>query len=1257
MRQKKWLDAAAASEKVHMMEQLRKLVAENSFQSSKVRKQANGILRKCLASEGGKCVPALVEMFFGCTAVCGEPEFLNMAYVTILSSDHGGSFIDDAKARIEQSFWGAEKPAISAFVNFCHLPGDFCVFDGKECEFIFIIVKYLCEFPASCFVSLRIVINKFASHLREHDIQIPEELLQQVDDAFDMKKPQTILATYLIKVGEMELPCHALDSMFKSAVDCLISFCDATTILELRTRTVMLFAVALRSDKFLLLQSHFMNAIKSDGLTSKFLEKCVELLKISHDPSALCCLYQAFSNCFSLSECMTLIHFMKRDFETSSNDVRLVLQSCFAKLCEMDIGHMVELCTPIVTEMPWYSKLKRFMFPLLFCRGNNSLVQDLIALAQNPQSKGYVGKCIEAASDITFLAEGISRPRTGAVRLDSIFAHNVEIPKACLECLPSDRSQRISMLQDAVICFPRHFAGRITIDDVDFGMNSFDVDMRIRAFSAFLAAGYPKNEHDCDVFCRCFDKSLLMIDSVAEQRMIPNLFEQLSSGIMVRERKKGNLPLQKFFGQLLSACCKRLVPTSNDIQRQLCLSMCGSIWKRFPDLGKKADLARFNTTLVHGQATLKKAALDIARLLPKVEVQITTRKIECGEVPGAEAPFQDLRNFRILVEKNGMKGTDEIVSDLISRAESYEEKDWETKSELYLILCNVKCSLGSSCAIATSLFKSLMNTRKAGFIGGCYLALKKVLQQIKSNEDLIVGFAKDFIASFSDFDMAQMRRSAGLPFISVSLMGSTENVLRLVLDGLLSLGETTANEQEETNVINTLKPTVREHSLDLSVLSRIFALLFDACYRFSSSWDVKSAVDLVFVTLLLKIWEVLATETVLRNLSRYRFFSEVQGSRDIVKKALESANTHAIYLALLLLRHFPSDAGDPELADLVEKAGDSTSSRIRRTAARALVSVVSIDNREALAARLTEALSSDRSNLLHFHLLVLCELQSLGIPVSVAEPVDTRNCPMLKTPLNQLQKLEPEWQKQNIGGLVVMLRSWPEAREPPQDLLSHLTATLVTPELSKVNEALQIEGLRFLGKTLPPNSLTPAQGSVIIDLIKGCDSVELQAALIPLLLVVQGVDLCDFIDFAFENASNPFEAFVPIQMALSSIAGLLGKVDGGKAVLFFLLLNDIPKIRRQTAYNGGLDVKSEIVMVRELVQTMECATKRKIVERWVHLLESRLEESEPLTFYVDELEIFYMLCPECEAKFWNSVERPLSIQEMRREIITLQDIV
>ena len=1230
------------------MEQLRKLVLANNFGSAKLRKQANGMLRKCLATSGEACIREVVEWLFGCEANCCEPEFLGLAFETVLKSECGGRFVEMAKEAVDKSFWVAEKPAICALVNLCQIPGDVDVFGGKECEFVFILVKFVFEFPVECFEYLGIVVGKFVEHLKRCDVQLPEELVQQVDDAFDMKTVQTVLATYLVKTGERELALDAMDAVFGAAVGCLASFYDTKQLAEMRVATVPLFAISLKGERFLLLQSHFVKAIGSENLKAKLLEKCVEMLKGSAEPDVLSFLYKAFGNVLGVGDCQILVHFMKRDFETSSDGVRLVLQENFAKICGLDRRGITDVCTPVVTAIPWHSKMKRFMFPYLFAEGNSRLLKDLIELAQDPQSRSFVAKCISAVSDIKFILDGIAEPRTEIVTLEPLFAPNCEIPRACLEHLPTENLQRISLLLDAVVSFPRHFSSKITIDDLETAMSSLNVSLRVRGFTAYVAAGYPKNEHDCGVFCRCLDSSLLMIDSVAEQGMIPKLFEHMISSIMAHEKKKDNLPMQDFMSDLLSICCKRLVPTTNDIQRQMCLSMCSSIWKRFPDVGKKEDLSKFNTTLVHAQAGLKKIALDVANLTGKAEVQIPNQKSELVEVPGPETPFDDLRNFRILVEKNGMKGSDEIVSNVIKRAESYQENDWETKSELYLILCSMTCSVEASSAIATSLFNALMKTRKAGFIGGCYLALKKVLQRIKSKEEQILGFAKEFISSFSEFDMAQMRRSAGLPFISVALMGSTDKVLNVVLDGLLSLGETTTNEQEETNVINTLKPTVREHKLDLAVLARIFSLLFDACYRFSSSWDVKSAVDLVYVTLLLKIWEILATETVLRTLSMYRFFHEISGSRNVVKKALTSGNSHAIYLALLLLRHFPADAGDQELADLVEKVGDSPSSRIRRTAARAFAAVVSIDNRESVAIRIVDALPNDTNNQLHFHLLVLNELQ---VPVSVS--VDTRNCPMLKEALHKLQGTTPDWTKQRLGSLVTMLRTWAPDTPVPQDLTNHLVSRLITPELLNGNEAFQIEGVRFLALHLTPNSLTQAQGLTIIDLIKRTGSVELQAALIRLLRFVQDADVSGLIDFAFEYASNPFEAFVPVQMSLSFIADLLHSREGGSSVIFFLLLNDIPKVRRQTADMIGMTNQSEILSVTELVRNMSDAIRRKVVSQWIRVVESRVDESEPMTFYVDEFKIFYVLVPESEAEFWRTIEHPLSIQEMRRKMLSL----
>jgi hypothetical protein len=109
--------------------------------------------------------------------------------------------------------------------------------------------------------------------------------------------------------------------------------------------------------------------------------------------------------------------------------------------------------------------------------------------------------------------------------------------------------------------------------------------------------------------------------------------------------------------------------------------------------------------------------------------------------------------------------------------------------------------------------------------------------------------------------MAQMRRSAGLPFIAISLMKSSDG--DEVLHGLIGLGKFTDNLLEATNVMNPMRSAVQEQKLPIHCLSRIFALFFRFCRRFPSCWDVLSAVDLALVLFLNKIWEMLGGETIL----------------------------------------------------------------------------------------------------------------------------------------------------------------------------------------------------------------------------------------------------------------------------------------------------------------------------------------------------------------------------------------------------------
>lgn len=1251
------------------MENLSKFLQNESILNGKSLKKAITLVRNVFNEDLDNSIQPLTKLLFNNDSKYYPPDFINQIVKLLDEKKLLNQFNLQADSLMNSSFWDSDEPNICSLINYSVISHSF--FEGNEVFLFYFFIKFLFSFPLIIFDELQTLISHFLDHISAHHFVVPEELQQLCDDAFGKGLPQTILATHFIKMADQKVPVGQLSKSFSIALLCLQKAFSKDEIQQLRASSSNLFAASLKPECFLLLQSYFIIAIESVQLRLVFIEKVMQLLDRSTEQETFECIYTALLNVLQISELDQFIHFFVRDFDTSFDETRIVLMNCFDKLFQIDSSKLTTQLSPIVVKLPWFSRLKKFSYPYLIQNKNEDLYENLIYAAQDPQMKQFVCKCVtsllqssenninqenaKAFQDIIekFVTDTklvLSKP---LISFQNIFSVNQKFTELCVS-----KTKSFLIKFDAAIVNPKKFSSFITKDDLEKARKLFNWDLRIKCVAVFSAAGFPRSDEDGQLFIDSVP-SLLMVDSQDNQTKLIRLFDDFMNSFSTK-KTYSNVNRELFIQNLNQKLSPYLLPSCSSLIRQNALELLQTIWKRFPEI---SPFDRFNLTsiLKDGTVSLKRLAYSASKYLK--EPLISEKKVTINELP-FNPTIKDikinsdlLQRFTILLEQNEviLNLTETDIINLIQFSstildEKDREDDWEVISEIFHIICLLCLQLNASQETlekATDhIFNSLIETRKSGLVMKCYPYLAQLIKKLKSSEKP-KNYCQRLIQVLASFDMAQMRRSAGLPFISVALIKGNSDLFNDLTNALVNVCVKSENANEVANALNTLNLIVKENNSPESFFGVMFGTILKSCARFPSEWDVLSAVDLSYNSLLHKIWTFYVKETTFRALSRNAFLSKVENSRNVIIEALKSDCPHCIYLGLLIFTLFPRDAGDSRFVPFIIKHKSSKSSRIRRTAVRALLNVIPIGKEEEFVNQI----KAEGMNETHFLAIFKHEVAL----IKNAENLYPYSNEVLKKIYPLL--FEPDFENEKLVSKCLVLKNWNE-KTAPETVQRKLVEDLIINNSEATNLTYLTEGLKFLIRTLPLNFIDNSQLHRICQLFLNTSElqIELKGLYLQLIRFVVNPSIDELTSEIVEIAANPF--LIALHHAISSIADLV--VSKSNVATLFLLLNDVPLIRQRVAAsyshlnNQCESFLNESEIIKKLIPSLNDNDKQLILKLFIKNIQSKLnsdEFGEPTYFLVDEFFILFECFNGMREKFYEKFNEPLSLNEMRKIII------
>jgi hypothetical protein len=142
------------------------------------------------------------------------------------------------------------------------------------------------------------------------------------------------------------------------------------------------------------------------------------------------------------------------------------------------------------------------------------------------------------------------------------------------------------------------------------------------------------------------------------------------------------------------------------------------------------------------------------------------------------------------------------------------------------------------------LFAFLSRTKHQGMAARCPQIFHAIGSRLP-DRGMIENWTAQLLELFEDFDMANLRRSASLPYLALSLVRLQESKLEKIVKVLLKVMNESSNEIEVVHSLNVVTVIVKER-ISAEIETKLYPILFDFSFDLAlkwRSWDFVSALN------------------------------------------------------------------------------------------------------------------------------------------------------------------------------------------------------------------------------------------------------------------------------------------------------------------------------------------------------------------------------------------------------------------------------
>ena len=483
--------------------------------------------------------------------------------------------------------------------------------------------------------------------------------------------------------------------------------------------------------------------------------------------------------------------------------------------------------------------------------------------------------------------------------------------------------------------------------------------------------------------------------------------------------------------------------------------------------------------------------------------------------------------------------------------------------------------------LADKLFSYFMETKNVLMLANCEPLLCQLAKIIHS-KDLVTIWLDKLVTRLKTFDMENLRRSASLPYIALSLCHLEPLAVDHILTTLLHIVDSSTIEVEVTHCLNVLRAIFSDKSAsdkEEILYTKAIPYVASSLLRFKG-WDYVSALNLCLATLLHKVGKRSGD-----SITIDQFFEKAMSMPHVLVNLLNSCKEHAIYITLTVLSVFNrSLKAQTTLQDAMFPLLGHKCLRIRRALVRALLNVTPVESVEPLVSKAWDVFKDNQSwNVAHSCLMLTrLVLEQKECDVSRLMPtISSTNCPPfvvdelchIYTLIGQARPTgylyrqtfpyDYRWDSVCDEGLLYQFKLGEKRDDLTAKALAHI---------DNASYALSSSAREYLIR-----NQCPVPSAHLVSNLRNPELPDDAVSHLVTLIRWSQLTPDDFaslheylVGFAWRQDPN-------VSLSLSLVFDLIHSQDpNSKSIAIPLLLSEIPKVRIMTSYHINNDLANEI---------------------------------------------------------------------------------
>lgn len=1288
------------------MESLSNLLLDPSQLTSKQIAQYDAALAAAISQNSELVNQEIAKFFFGEDSKIIIQCILTHTKDQFKKAELFQKFTEISSEKIEKVFWKAENPNFLAAKNAVSMFGNAFLFKDREVVFINKISSFISVLPLESQLPFAKLIESFFEYSKN-----PIEMVDSSDDL--LKKASntySFIASKIINEISKVDSFDAVFSLLRCTSKALTAIVDAETIKTLfsegeKSELKELVVKKLPENMYTLLISILIQNFQAhvDYAYQRAKAMCLSTKSTIDRVFGYTALGQLVRFIASNDDFLDLlIDSLFKDIDSSNHLITSTLRTIVNSIFKTKKKELAPICAHMMKKiepLAWHSKLKTWLLPQLLPHIEAGFFDpsELITISQNLSDAPFVTKCITSYAVSEETCETILHACINFIKNCPI-TNNLPSLKPLLQPMfkvqpkfianafaefeeITEKYQKIWIVFEAcrsIVKSQWPIEKEKLMEYIQFGINCCNWDLRVTAFDIFMLSGSPQTPEEAKFLENNFD-NLMFIDSPKHVSSVISTMSALIEGFSGGKNRFKPEIINPLMKAILDKLDMHLIPSAITSHRQYALDLNNIIISKFPELETRQHITCLVTLLL--DPALQKQAKEIIskRIAASEETKAYVEKIDSKKAKEILFSKKDVQGDENLKVDAGLPASEEELLASLSRCLN-DAISWE---EQCVLLNKIAESLKTLTQIvkketiekiACDIFNLLMTTRKLGVTCQGQQDLIQIISYLDKEtiERLSNQWTDSLLAILGNFDMENMRRSAGLPYLALTIirvqpsdvMTITGSNYSRLIDALLSLITKTENATEATNALNVIRAVLTDKTTSPyaeSILPNVYCAILNVCGRLGG-WELVAAANLCLSACIRKSSKKGTQQTDWKYLTLEQFFAKMPMLRESIIKSL-NANKHSIYIALTILSQFDSTEGDEELLKLCLSHIDDRDSRLKRVAARACNRVSSQEGRCKLFNILCTALNHKENELniainsynylqgvidlmreisaeenfkfegefpvLNFAKIpppiwndIIIVLKQLGkqdlVPVFPIKSTD------FVFDEASLMLMQPSAAERTDRELVAMAaRVALVEQKYPDDFLSVIAESVVS---GKSSIALQNTGLDLVAQKLTTNIPSAER---IIPLIKEETRPQILSGLIHLLSLAETTNeqLLSLFDKFEANVFDLSEATTPVHV---SIAEILPKLLFDTRALIIgarLVVDDVPKVRTLSASALSAFFKVDFIAEQQLfriaLQKVCKENKLLLVDaslKWIKLIDSKSSDKhgEQLTVFVDE---------------------------------------